>query len=56
MKNWIKQIFCLHYWEKSGYLGRLIKHTCIKCGKNFYQDPTFEQPPISYIKEGGSNG
>jgi hypothetical protein len=49
MKKYLKKLFCLHFYVKTGFLGSmLIEHTCISCGKKTYRNHF--DAPINYIK------
>lgn len=45
----ISRLFCMHFWKRNGIYGTDDIWTCCKCGKNYYQNVTFDSPPISYI-------
>lgn len=45
----ISRLFCMHFWKRNGIYGTDDIWTCCKCGKNYYQNVTFDPPPISYI-------
>ncbi len=45
----ISRLFCMHFWKRNGMYGKVDIHTCVKCGKNYYQDLPWDEPPISYI-------
>ena len=48
----IARLFCSHFRKRNGVYGKVDIHTCVKCGKNYYQDNPWDEPPISYIING----
>ena len=51
----ISRFFCLHYWKRNGMYGTDDIFTCCRCGKDYYQNVTYGQEPISHI-DTNSNG
>ena len=47
--RFISRFFCMHYWKRNGMYGSDDIWTCCRCGKDYYQNVTFDTPPISHV-------